>query len=191
VNSPALLTHYLRSYRSGVPADLIPTLIPQIRTYISTSDIVLLSHSLTLVAILLELSPSTTFPAVERDLLPGIYVIAHSPLVSGAALDSTLAFFSALVQADQQIATHVVPNLTKSLQNAPKNEASFANVAKCIAQVVKSAQGVAAGTIAEFSKYIKVKFVNFYAVSLSTTSPLLAILKSQYRTDHSQSSSTR
>ena len=93
---------------------------------------------------------------MERDLLPDIYHIAHSPLVSGAALDSLLSFFSALVQADNQISTHVVPNLVIAVEKAPKAEASPGNVAKCIAQVVKSQQAVAAGTIAEYSKNIKV-----------------------------------
>lgn len=123
----------------------------------STTDISLLSQSLTILALLLELSPATTFPEVERDLLNDIYHIAHSPLISGSALDSLLSFFSALVQADNQIATHVVPNLVVSVEKAPKAESSPGNVAKCIAQVVKSQRGVAAGTIAEFSKNLKVR----------------------------------
>jgi len=127
--------------------------------YISTSDISLLSQSLSILALLLELSPSTTFPEVERDVLTDIYKVAHSPLVSGAALDSVLSFFHWLVLADGQIATHVVPNLVTFSQKAPKSECSPSNVAKCIAQVVKSQQGVAAGTIAEFEKHVKVVLI--------------------------------
>jgi cullin-associated NEDD8-dissociated protein 1 len=41
-------------------------------------------------------------------------------------------------------------------EKAPKTENSPANVARCIAQVVKNSQGVAAGVIAEYSKNIKV-----------------------------------
>ncbi|KAG2745509.1 TIP120-domain-containing protein [Suillus brevipes Sb2] len=145
----------LKRYSSGVPTDLPPTLVPQIRPYISTTDISLLSHALTIITVLLELSPAATFPEVERELLGDIYQIAHSPLVSGAALDSLLMFFSSLVQADSQIATHVVPNLVTSVEKANKSEANLANVAKCIGQVVQSAQGVAAGTIALYSKYMK------------------------------------
>lgn len=144
------------SYSAGIPSNLAPALVPQIKTYLSTSDISLLSQALNILALLLELSPGTTFPEVERELLPEIYKIAHSPLVSGAALDSLLAFFSALVQADNQIATHVVPNLVITVEKAPRSEASPSNVAKCIAQVVKSQQGVAAGAIAEYSKNLKV-----------------------------------
>ena len=143
------------SYTSGFPSRLPSILVPQIKTYVSTSDISLLSQSLTILALLLELSPTKTFPEVERDLLPNIYSIAHSPLVSGAALDSMLAFFGALVQADRQIAAHVVPNLFISIEREGKG-GSPANVARCVAQVVKSQQDIAAGTIAEFSKHLKV-----------------------------------
>lgn len=144
-------------YQSGIPKDLPPTLVPQIKNYISTSDISLLSHSLIILASLLELSPVGTFPEVERDVLPDVYHIAHSPLVSGVVLDAILVFFGALVQADGQIATHLVPNLVGIAEKAPKTESSPGNVAKCVAQVVKSQYSIAAGTIAEFSKHIKVR----------------------------------
>ncbi|EGN92705.1 hypothetical protein SERLA73DRAFT_98928 [Serpula lacrymans var. lacrymans S7.3] len=145
----------LKRYKSGVPSDLPPTLVPQIKVYVSTADIPLLSQAMSILALILELSPSVTFPEVEREVLGDIYRIAHSPLVSGTALDSILSFFSALVQADRQIATHVVPSLVTSVEKAPKAETNPTNVAKCIAQVVRSQQAVAAGTIAEYSKHIK------------------------------------
>jgi cullin-associated NEDD8-dissociated protein 1 len=144
------------SYKSGIPPALPPSLVPQIKAYISTSDISLLSQALSTLALLLELSPSVTFPQVERGLLNDIYIVAHSPLVAGVALDSLFRFFSALVQADNQIATHVVPNLVISAEKAPKAESSSPNVAKCIGHVVRSQLSVAAGTIAEYAKHIKV-----------------------------------
>jgi cullin-associated NEDD8-dissociated protein 1 len=144
------------SYKSGVPSGLPSDLIPQIKTYISTSDISLLSQALTTLSLLLELSPSTTFPEVEHNLLTEIYSVAHSPSISGAALDSLFRFFRALVHADNQIATHVVPNLVISSEKAAKGESNPATVARCIGQVVLAHLGVAAGTIAEYSKYLKV-----------------------------------
>ncbi|KAF9560250.1 TIP120-domain-containing protein [Agrocybe pediades] len=148
----------LRSYQAGIPSDLPSNLIPQVKPYISTADISLLSQALSTLALLLELSPATTFPEVEHDLLSDIYGIAHSPSISGVALESLFRFFAALVSADNQIATHVVPNLVFSAEKATptaKGGVSPSNVAKCIAQVVRSQQAVAAGTIAEYSKYIK------------------------------------
>lgn len=129
--------------------------MPEIKPYISTSDIALLAQALTVIAILLEIAPNTTFPEVEHDVLNDIYAISHSPLVSGPALDALFKFYAALVQADNQIATHIVPNLVISSEKAPKAENSPSNVAKCVAQVVRNFQGVAAGVIAEYSKNIK------------------------------------
>ncbi|KAF8060828.1 armadillo-type protein [Lyophyllum atratum] len=149
------LEYLLRSYTSGVPPALAPALVAQVKPYISVSDISLLSHSLTILAYLLQFTPSATFPEVEKHLLADIYQISHSPLLSPVALESLLAFFSALVQADDQISTHIIPNLVISVERAPKAEASPANVAKCIAQVVKSQHNVAAGTVAEYSKHLK------------------------------------
>ncbi|KAJ3507237.1 hypothetical protein NLJ89_g6418 [Agrocybe chaxingu] len=145
----------LKSYQSGIPADLPSSLIPQVKTYISTADISLLSQALSTLALLLELSPAATFPEVEHDLLNDIYIVTHSPLVAGVALESLFRFYSALILADNQIATHVVPNLVIAAEKAPKADASAANVAKSIAVVVKNQLGVAAGTIAEYSKYLK------------------------------------
>ena len=144
------------SYTSGIPPTLPPSLVPQIKGYISTSDISLLSQALSTLALLLELSPTITFPQVERGLLNDIYNIAHSPLVAGVALDSLFRFFSALVQADNQISTHVVPNLVISSEKAPKAENSPSNVAKCIGHIVGSQLSIAAGTIAEYAKHLKV-----------------------------------
>lgn len=59
-------------------------------------------------------------------------------------------------EADNQIATHVVPNLVLAVEKAPKADASLSNVAKCIGGVVVAQRGVAAGTIAEFAKHLRV-----------------------------------
>jgi cullin-associated NEDD8-dissociated protein 1 len=158
------LTTFTISYQSGVPPALAPALVAQIKPYLSTSDISLLAQALIVLALLLQLTPSTTFPVVEKDVLLDIYRISHSPLVSGPALESLLGFFGALVQADNQISMHLLPNLVIAVEKAPKAEASPANVARCVAQVVKSQHAVAAGTIAEYSKNIK---VGVYAALMS------------------------
>ena len=126
----------------------------------NATDISLLGAALDILALLLELAPKATFPEVEREVLPDVYGIAHSPLLSGAPFESLLGFLAALVEADMQIATHVVPNLVASVEKAPKAEASLTNVAKCVGQVVISQRAVAAGTIAEFARHLKVCVLN-------------------------------
>ncbi|KAI0307414.1 TIP120-domain-containing protein [Multifurca ochricompacta] len=149
------LSMLLSRYENGVPANLLRTLIPQLKSYVSSTDISLQSQALSLFALLLQLSPKSTFLEVEREVLEDVYGIAYSPLTSGAALDSVLAFFGALVEADFQIATHVVSSLTRGAPEKPKGDVSYPNVAKCVAQVVRSYQALAAGVIAEFSKTLK------------------------------------
>lgn len=144
-----------------MPDSLPANLIPYLKPYISTADISLLAQALGIITLLLELAPTVTFPEVEGEVLQSIYDIAHSPLVSGAPFDSVLAFFSSLVEADMQIATHIVPSLVISIEKATKTQTSQANVAKCVGQVVKSQQTIAAGTIAEFSKHLKVRILYF------------------------------
>jgi len=147
----------LSSYSNGLPPNLPEALIVQVKPYISTAEIFLLSQALDLLAVLLNIAPAITFPVIEKTLLPELYQITHSPVVSAAALDSLLIFIDALVNADVQIATHLVPNIVLAAEKAPKADSSPATAAKCIAQVVKSHQGVAAGTIAEYSKNVKVR----------------------------------
>ncbi len=155
----SLITYIASSYASGIPQDLPATVIFHIKPYLSTADTQPLSQALSILSLLLDLSPNTTFPVIEREVLSDIYTIAHSPVVSSVALDSLLRFLSSLVHADNQIATHVVPNLVFAVEKAPKAEASPGNVAKCVAQVVRSQPDVAAGTIAEYAKNLKVRSI--------------------------------
>jgi cullin-associated NEDD8-dissociated protein 1 len=138
-----------------VPVDLAPALVPLVKTYLNTSDISLLALALSVLSQLLLLSPSSSFLEIERDVLSDIYVIAHSPLVSGVALDSLLDFFSALVQADNQIASHVVPNLVIAIDQKPPKDTAPSNVAQSISRIAQAQQGIAAGTIAEYAKNIR------------------------------------
>ena len=131
--------------------------MPHLRPYISTSDIPLLAHAVSTIALLLRLAPSTTFPLVEREFLKDVTVISCSPLASGVALESLLSFYGSLVEADMQIASHVIPNLVSVVEKAPKSEASYSNVARCVAEVVKNQQGIAAGTIRRFVQHLNVR----------------------------------
>ena len=55
-----------------------------------------------------------------------------------------------------QIASHIIPNLVAVADKTLKSEVSYSNVAKCVAEVVKSQQGITAGTISEFTRHLKV-----------------------------------
>ncbi|KAK7468323.1 hypothetical protein VKT23_002837 [Stygiomarasmius scandens] len=175
---------------SSIPPGLPPTLIAQIKPFLSLStsslDISLLSQSLVTLSILLDVAPKLTFPEVEKSLLNEVYAVScETTLGGGVVVDSLLGFYESLVRADPEIATHVVPGLVIVTQKTGAGGLGAAattavgsrgagagagaatavagvgggpnlgTVAKCVAQVVKTNQGVAAGVIAEYSKNLK------------------------------------
>jgi cullin-associated NEDD8-dissociated protein 1 len=129
--------------------------VNQLKQYLTIADITVLSQALTTLSVLLRLYPRVTYPVIESQILAIISSLVCSPMVAGAALNSTEEFYGTLVSADNQIASHVIPGLFTALDRVGR-EGSAANVSKCIARVVRSAMGIAAGTIAEFTKHIKV-----------------------------------
>lgn len=108
-------------------------------------------------ALLLHLAPSTSFPLVEREFLKDVTVISCSPLTSGVTLESLLSFYRSLVEADGQIASHLIQNLIAIVEKASKSEVSYSNVARCVAEVVKYQNAIAAGTISQFTRHLKVR----------------------------------
>ena len=144
------------SLSSGdVSSDLVRSIIQQLKQYLVTTDITVLSEALFTLSELLKYYPKVSYPLVENQVLSATYQLACSPLVTGPALESILQFFGTLVEADGQIANHVIPGLMKSIDE-PGSDASPSNVSKCLAKIVSVQMGIAAGTIAEFTKYIKV-----------------------------------
>ena len=143
-------------YKTAIPTDLPPALLPLLSPYLGTGDIPLLSHSCVVMTILLNLAPDKSYPFIEANLLKEIYRLSLSPLVSGTSLDSMLVFYDALVHADQQIATRVVPSLVLEVDKGNKVATSTANVSKCISRTVQSNRSIAAGAIVEFTKLLKV-----------------------------------
>jgi cullin-associated NEDD8-dissociated protein 1 len=70
-----------------------------------------------------------------------------------------LTFYEALVLADPQIATRIVPSLVLEIEKGVKATTSPPNVAKCLAKVVNADLTIAAGTIREFTNILKVFMV--------------------------------
>jgi cullin-associated NEDD8-dissociated protein 1 len=138
-----------------VSSDLIRNIVQQLKQYLVITDITVLSEALLTLSELLKCYPKVSYPLVENQVLLATYQLACSPLVTGPALESVLQFFGTLVEADGQIANHVIPGLMKNMDELG-SDALPSNVSKCLAKIVSVQMGIAAGTIAEFTKYIKV-----------------------------------
>lgn len=149
-----MMNALIRGY-SSVPPEVVRELVAQVKSFVTLADIALLAQALNLMASLLDAAPAIAFPELEKTVLGQVYNIAYSPLLAASSLDAVLVFISSLVSADKQISPHVIPGLAIAADKAPKGEVSASNVARCIAQVVQADLGVAAGTIAEYSKHVK------------------------------------
>jgi cullin-associated NEDD8-dissociated protein 1 len=143
--------------RGGIPDQFITETISQLKQYLTIADITVLSQSLTTLSLLLKTYPRVTYPIVEKEAMTLVSGLACSPLVSGTTLNAVEEFYGNLVETDNQIASHVIPSLVLGLDKAGA-EGSPANVSKCIARVVRSAPGITAGTVAEFTKHVAVGF---------------------------------
>ena len=138
-----------------ISSDLVRNIIQQLKQYLVITDITVLSAALLTLSELLKYYPKVSYSPVESQVLPATYQLACSPLVTGPALESILQFFGTLVEADGQIANHVIPGLMKNMDELG-SDTSPSNVSKCLAKIVSVQMRIAAGTIAEFTKYIKV-----------------------------------
>jgi cullin-associated NEDD8-dissociated protein 1 len=168
VNHPVISTDSSSDFLSSgeVSSDLVRNIIQQLKQYLVTTDITVLSEALLTLSGLLRYYPKVSYPLVENQVLPAAYQLACSPLVTGPALESILQFFGTLVEADGQIANHVIPGLIKNMDELG-SDASPSNISKCLAKTVSVQMGIAAGTIAEFTKYIKVDLSFFQNKNLT------------------------
>jgi cullin-associated NEDD8-dissociated protein 1 len=108
------------------------------------------------ITLLLRTAPQEAYPLIEATILPSIYSSAVSPSLTANLLDSLLDFFGSLVAADPPIANRLVLSLTLALDQVGSGPGSAANTSKCIAAVIRNEITLAAGTISDFAKAIKV-----------------------------------
>ncbi len=135
-------------------------MIAQVSPYLTLTELSHFTNGVSVITQMLRTSPREVYGPVEKDVLPLIYPSVISPTVTPTLLDALLDFFTALVQADSQIASRLVTSFTASLDqiSASVGSASAINTSKCIAVAIRSELSLAAGTIREFARSIKVAF---------------------------------
>lgn len=139
------------------------TLIENLLPYLTSSDPTLLLHTLTLLTFLLRSWPKNWFPAIEHKILPKTYPLATESLLT-SSLDALRGFFYALASADEQIASHLVGGLKIAFDKSGGGVGIAGNVSKCLGAVVRAQRPIAAGTINEFAKHIKVVLFSFFLI---------------------------
>lgn len=136
-----------------------------LQPFITEQDLYNLPHALNVATLLLATQPAAK-ATVEAEILPQVFALVRTPLITGLPLEAVLAFFEALIAPDQELALKVIPELLKvvgkekTLTNAVGGEAqAMRTTAKCVGVVVKAAPRDRAGVIAEFAKQIEVRAV--------------------------------
>jgi cullin-associated NEDD8-dissociated protein 1 len=145
-----------------MPDDLQDTLVDNLLPYLTPSDPTLLLHSLELLTFLLRSWPKTWFAPTERKVLARVYPLACEPLLLPSSLDALLGFVYALAEADGEIAGHLVGGLKIAFEKSAGGVVVAGNVSKCLGAVVMAQRPIAAGTISEFAKHIKVCVYGFF-----------------------------
>lgn len=133
------------------------TIVPQLLPYLAVQEVSHFTNSLAVINLMLRMAPQEVYQVAEADVLPVIYKCAVSHLPSGTLLDSIIDFFGSLVVADPPIATRLILGLTTSLEKAPAGSASPLNASRCIGGIVQSDMSLAAATVNDVAKSIKVR----------------------------------
>ena len=152
---------------TGYPPGLISSVIAQINPYLTLTELSHFTNSISVITQMLRTSPPEVYGLVEKDILPLIYPSVVSTTVTATLLDALLDFFTALVQADSQIASRLVAGFTVSLDQISVSAGSTPaiNTSKCIAVAIRSEPSLAAGTILDFARSLK--------VTIFTSSPIV------------------
>lgn len=129
--------------------------VPQLLPYLAVEEVSHFTNTLAVITLLLQLAPKDTFPIAESDILPLVYKCAVGQLPS-ALLESVVAFLSSLVTADPPIANRLIPGITSSLEKSPAALASPLNASRCIGAIIRCEMGLAAATVSDFAKSLKV-----------------------------------
>ncbi|XP_043472361.1 cullin-associated NEDD8-dissociated protein 1 [Leptopilina heterotoma] len=154
--SLTLLDTLVQNYSSALNSDLLDKVTVELPALLNESDLHIAQLTLTLLTTIAKLHP-VALTRVSENILPEILVLVKSPLLQGAALNSMLEFFQALVQAG-------VPGLSYrellSMLVAPVNipqlhKQAYHSLAKCAAALTIMWPQEAIGVVGQFLKDVQ------------------------------------
>ncbi|XP_033207231.1 cullin-associated NEDD8-dissociated protein 1 isoform X2 [Belonocnema kinseyi] len=154
--SLTLLDTLVQNYSSALNPDLLDKVTAELPALLNETDLHIAQLTLTLLTTIAKLH-SVALTRVSDNILPEILVLVKSPLLQGAALNSMLEFFQALVQAG-------IPGLgyreLLSILVAPVNipqlhKQAYHSLAKCAAALTIMWQQEALGVVEQFLKDVQ------------------------------------
>ncbi|RUS33043.1 hypothetical protein BC938DRAFT_473352 [Jimgerdemannia flammicorona] len=134
-------------------------LLTELKPLISDADLHLLPLSLTTVVSILHANPGS-IPIIKQDVLPSVFRLVQSPLVQGAALDSLLTLFAALVRTNPQDYTLLVAGLIGPVANDKQvqlavSKQSYSTIAQCVATLCLNSEANCSSTVSDFERQIE------------------------------------
>lgn len=152
--------------RDQLPKKTAASLIPDLNTFISASDLTNLPYALSVLTGMLKTPKSSIKPSLETDLLPSVVDLVKSPSIHGSSLEALLDFFATYTAADPDSSIRTVPNIVKLFDVrqpvsaiATAGEGStitYATAAKCIGVILKHSHDNFAGILTQFIKPVQV-----------------------------------
>lgn len=155
-----LLDVLVNNYSSTLTSDLLNKVLTELPPLLSESDLHIAQLTLTLLTSIAKLQPAALANLNEPAILPEILTLAKSPLLQGAALNSMLEFFQALVQAGlpglsyKELLAMLISPITPSPSPALHKQA-FHSLAKCVAAITVTWQHEAISVVHTFLRDVQ------------------------------------
>lgn len=155
--SLTLLDTLVRSYSSALHADMLDKVTEELPALLNESDLHIAQLTLTLLTTIAKLHPAA-LTGVSENILPEILVLVKSSLLQGAALNSMLEFFQALVQAGipdlgyRELLSMLVAPVT---QQTVLHKQAYHSLAKCAAALTITCHQEAQSVVEQFIKDVQ------------------------------------
>jgi len=157
----ACLDIVVRSYGSSMSDSMLNDILRELPALISESDLHVSQLSLSLLTSVCQVSPSS-MTKVHDAIIPQIMMLLRSPLLQGAALNSMMEFFQALVatQTPSLGFRELLQMITEPIYQARSSslavhKQAFQSMAKCIAALTISCKQEGSNTVNQFINDIK------------------------------------
>ncbi|KAJ9575390.1 hypothetical protein L9F63_025658, partial [Diploptera punctata] len=159
-----LLDTLVRNYSSALNTELLNKVIIELAPLLCEADLHIAQLTLTLLTSIAQLHPAA-LSRVSDAILPEILVLVKSPLLQGAALNSMLEFFQALVKAGlpglgyrDLLAMLVIP-VTQGAGSGGSmpvlHKQAFHSLAKCVAALTVTWQQEALNVVEQFLRDVQ------------------------------------
>ncbi|XP_049773388.1 cullin-associated NEDD8-dissociated protein 1 [Schistocerca cancellata] len=159
-----LLDVLVRNYSNALNSELLDKVIVELSPLLSEADLHIAQLTLTLLTSIAELHPAA-LTRVSDAILPEILTLVKSPLLQGAALNSMLEFFEALVKAElpglgfRDLLSMLVAPITQCGESTMPvlilHKQAFHSLAKCVAALTVTWRQEALTVVEQFLRNVQ------------------------------------